>query len=146
MVTKKVVSRKNVSVFKPDPVFIPVNYGAYRKNKMNLLKAQVKVLECIKTINNIKELQRQKEEWKIELYRKLSEAMRLYYQTQNLMPLVNNPGLMKKLERTIEVAVNYKVNDSSFSFSQKVSRTDELDVELREIQDKLNALNASRQN
>jgi len=146
MVGKKIASKKSPLIVRLDPVFIPVNYEVYRKNKINLLNTQVKVLECVKTINNIRELKRQKEELKLELYRRLSEAIRMYYQTQNLIPLVSNPGLMKKLERTIEIAVNYKIPDSSINFSQKFSRTDDLDIELREIQDKLNALNASKRN
>jgi hypothetical protein len=144
MVKKKVASKKKVFV-RPDPVFIPVNYEVYRKHKMNLLNTQIKVLECVKTINRIIELQKQKDSLKLELYRRLSEALRLYYQTQELLPTVNNPGLIKKLEKTVEVAVNYTSGDSSLSFSQKVSQTDEVDMELREIQEKLNALNSSRE-
>ena len=144
MVRKKVSSKKKQVRARPDPVFIPVVYDSYRANKMNLLNAQVKVLECVKTINKVKELQKQKEELKLLLYRNLSEAMRLYYKLQDSMPLVANPGFMKKLEKTVEIAVNYSDSNSSFSYSKKVSQPDELDSELREIQEKLNALNSSK--
>ena len=105
MVKRKGSSRKKVVRAKVDPVFIPVVFNSYRTNKMNLLNAQVKVLECVKTINKVKELQKQKEELKLLLYRNLSEAMRLYYRLQDSLPLVANPGFMKKLEKYLKVAL-----------------------------------------
>ncbi len=142
MARKKVVPKKKV--IKSDPVFVPIVYEAYKENKVKLLNAQIKVLECIRTIGRIKELQKQKKALKLEMYRHLSEAMRLYYQLQSDFPSVNNPSFLKRLEKTVEIAVNYKDNNSSFSYSKKVSQPDELDAELREIQDKLNSLNGSR--
>lgn len=143
MARKKVVSKKKV--VKSDPVFVPIVYDAYKDNKMKLLNAQIKLLECVRTIGRIRELQKQKETLKLEMYRHLSEAMRLYYQMQDYFPSVSSSGVLKRLEKTVEIAVNYKDNNSSFSYSKKVSQPDELDTELREIQDKLNALNGSRE-
>ena len=143
MANKKKGFNKKDDSSKPDPVFIPVFYNVYRNGKITLLNAQVKVLECIHTINRIRELQKQKDFLKMELYRHLSEVIKIYYQTQDLLPLITKPNLMKKLERTMEVAINYQDTNSSFSYSKKVSQSDELDVELNEIKEKLNSLNLS---
>jgi hypothetical protein len=141
MVRKKVPRKRRV-VEKIDPVFLPIVQGIYKKNKVNLLRAQVKVLECVKTINKIKLLQKEKDSLKLQLYRNLSDVLRFYYQTQSVIPVINSPGNMKRLERTLEVSVNYTEGDSSIKLSKVVSKTDELDDELREIQEKLNSLNS----
>jgi hypothetical protein len=145
MAHKKVTSKKKVLAVKKDLVFIPVVYGVYKKNKMNLLNTQVKVLECIKRINNLQILQKQKEALKLEFYRNLSEAMRLYHHTQSLLPVVIEPQPAKKIEKSVEIAINYQDSNSSFSYSKKISQPDDLDSELKEIQEKLNALNSSRE-
>ncbi len=141
MVRKKVPRKRRV-VEKIDPVFLPIVQGVYKKNKVNLLRAQVKVLECVKTINKIKLLQKEKDSLKLQLYRNLSDVLRFYYQTQSVIPVINSPGNMKRLERTLEISVNYTEGDSSIKLSKVVSKTDELDDELREIQEKLNSLNS----
>lgn len=144
MAKRKVVPKKKPVAVNSDLVFIPIVYGAYRANKINLLNAEIKVLECIKTINSIRELQKQKDVLKLKFYRNLSEALRLYYQLKNFMPQVSNHGIVDKMRKSVEIAVNYTDSNSSFSYSKKITQTDELDVELREIQAKLNALNSSK--
>ncbi len=141
MVKKKVVSKKRKSAPAVlDPIFIPINFDSYRENKMNLLNAQVKALECVKAINHIRELQKYKEQLKLQLYRDLSSVLELYYKVQDSLPEVSNPSFMKKIEQTVEVAVKYK-QEESFVPAPKL---DEVDSELREIQEKLNSLNSSK--
>lgn len=145
MVRKKRISKKKEFREVLDPIFIPVLYDAYRNSKVNLLKAQVKLLECVKVLNRLRELKKEKENLKLQLYRDLSEAMRFYYKFQDLMPSINNPGLIKKFEKTMEIAINYQDGNSNFSYSHKVSQPDVLDSELIEIQEKLNSLNSARE-
>jgi hypothetical protein len=138
MAQKKTLSKKKIIRPSNPPIFVPIIYKIYRKNKMALLNAQIKVFGCIKTIDSIRNLQKKRESLKLELYRLLSQIIRLQHQTQNLLPITKNLQPLKKPEKTIEIKVNY--NDSP-QYSKKVSQLDNLDNELREIQLKLNSLN-----
>lgn len=144
MVKKTKVSKKK-PIKKKDLVFIPVDYNNYKQNKKNILLSQIKLLECARTIEKIKGLNKEKEHLKLEFYRRLSEALALYHKTQSLLPVVeeSNP-VVKKNEKKLEVSVKYQDSESSVSFTKSVSQMDELDLELKEIQDKLNSLNSSR--
>jgi hypothetical protein len=138
MAKKKAVSRKKVKVTKSeslDPVFVPLGYGSYKRSKIDILSSEVKLLECTRTLNRIKELQDIKRKLKLHLYRNLSDVLRMCYQTQVLLPEIRNRGMMRKVERIVEVSIGYKEDEKHL---------DEVDKELREIQEKLNMLNSSK--
>lgn len=142
------MKKKKVEKLLIDPVFIPIDYDVYKKEKIYILNTQIKVLECIKTINRIRQLQKEKDELKKELYKTLRDALDLYYKIkESYMPIINNPQFMNKLKKTVEIAINYKKENESASltYSKTITKTDEMDNELREIQAKLNALVSSKE-
>lgn len=140
MAKKKTISKvRNVSI-EPDPIFLPIAYQTYKKSKVNILHAQVKILECLHTVENIRILQKQKESLKRELHTNLRELLRISQQVQGLLPILNS-NLSKKIEKAIEPPINYNSIQSFSTDSKSILQPDELDEELIEIQAKLNALN-----
>jgi hypothetical protein len=143
MAKKKRVSKKRI-LEAIDPVYVPIDFDAYRRDKANVLNAQIKVLECVKTIDRIRELQRVKSSLKLDLYKILADFFRLCAHLCQLLPPINNINLIRQAERSMEITINYTQRESYGEFSGAQTRTDELDSELREIQKKLDMLNGSR--
>ena len=145
MAKKKKNSIRRTYTKDADPVFTPITFDTYKKTKIDLLNAQVKSLECVKTITRIRNLQKSKEELKLELYKVLSEILRLYYQIQNSLPVIKNPGFMKKIEKSISISISYKEEfpkTTQYNTPIANSATSELDKELKDIQAKLLSLNS----
>ncbi|MEM4330949.1 MAG: hypothetical protein QW273_03000 [Candidatus Pacearchaeota archaeon] len=123
-----------------DPVFIPLSYEEYKKGKINLLSSEIKVLESVRRINQIKEIKRQKELLRKEFYKRVEETIFLINQLKNFIPNLKKDYSIFRREKVEEKKEN--IYSESSIHKENEERTDKLDRELKEIQDKLNALTA----
>lgn len=142
MAKKKQPIKKRVSV-KQDPVFLSFPFQNYRRGKIDLLNTEVKLLECSKTLDRIKELRIEKGKLRTHLGKILFELDKKYNLAQDLLPELNQTYRVPRVEKKLEFSINYTEGNSSLNVSKTISKTDELDEELREIQQKLLALNSA---
>ena len=143
MVRKKSSGKKKRSVRKPDPVFLSIPSKGYKEGKVNLLTAQLKLLESVKNLERIKELQNEKEELKLKLGLGLSQIIEMYSNLQKFLPVLNQYNEAENVELKLKDSLVSSVKKGQpANVSQIVPQTDELDQELKEIQEKLLSLNS----
>ncbi|MGC9309431.1 MAG: hypothetical protein ACP5D2_01925 [Candidatus Nanoarchaeia archaeon] len=113
----------------PKSLYVSVNREVYKDNKTNLLNSQSAILKTEKHIENLKKISKEKVEYKEELHKLFGE---LASQLSNLLQTLPAP----------------KIPNSVRTNKKKTKKKDEheetnqdIDAELKEIQEKLNKLN-----
>jgi len=113
-----------------EELFISISPNNYRQNKSSVLKNQADLLQSLKRINNLKVLARQKHDLKKRLNRLLSSTISETDLIQDKMPTPKVPKTIQKNE-TQETKP-----------SQSFSKHDDIEDELKLIQEKLRELNS----
>jgi hypothetical protein len=110
----------------------------YRFGKSNVLKGQADLLNSVKRIYNLKVLARQKHDLKKQLSRLLNSAIKDISDFQERLP---NPKIPKMIQKKVEeVKVDFKFEEKKPK-ERNSSLRDSIDIELRDIQEKLKRLN-----
>ena len=117
-----------------EELFISIPPQAYRESKSSGLMSQVELLHSLKHLQNLKVLSRRKSDLKKKFHKLLSSALSQINSLQNKMP---TPKIPKTAKRYIKPKLTEIVKRKS-----KPSRQDEIEEELKLIQDKLLELNS----
>lgn len=138
------IKRKILEV-KPDPIYLPVSLPRYKRNKILILKTMVSMIECMRRIENIRNLKREKARLIGELRKLLNFSHTSANEFDREIPIIQNKSEMRKVRVTQRVSFEREFSyeepvfgDYSLGISQK---TDALDRELAEIKAALARLN-----
>ena len=113
-----------------EELYISFSPEIYRTDKSNVLMCQSNLLETLKRLHNLKVLSKQREDLKIKLHRLFASVLSEIDSIQNKMP---TPKIPKRIQKSNEPKSNSKE-----SFSQR----DNIEEELKLIQEKLRELNS----
>jgi hypothetical protein len=113
-----------------EELYVSISPEAYRTNKSNVLKGQADLLGTLKRLHNLTILEKQKRDLKIVLHRLFSSLLSDIDSIQDNLP---EPKIPKVIQKSKESEV--KVKDS---FPER----DDIEEELRSIQEKLRELNS----
>jgi hypothetical protein len=126
-----------------DELYISVNPETYRSGKANVLVCKSSSLTTLKKLNNLKILERQKNELKKELKKLFSSVRSDISEIQKLIPTTDVPKFVKKaispIKKKSTVSKESKIIEENFKQQPKESS---IDFELRMIQEKLRELNS----
>jgi len=117
---------------KKDELYVSVDEQGYRINKTNILNSQVDLLNVLKHLEKLKQMKIEKNKLKLRLYRLFSEVLGSLKVLEKEMP---TPRIPKGLER-------HEVEEVGVEVKKPFSRYEEIDNELKEIQDRLVGLNS----
>lgn len=112
-----------------EELFVSISPSAYRQNKSNILKSQADLLQSLKRLHTLKVLARQKHDFKKRLNKLLSSTTTEVDSIQNKMPTPKVPKTIQKQEEPTT-----KVKES-------FAKRDDIEEELKLIQEKLRELN-----
>ncbi len=112
-----------------EELFVSVSPEAYRLNKSNVLMSQADLLATLKRLHNLKVLARQKQDLKNRLHKLFSIVSSDIEALQNKMP---TPKIPKSIQKDEEVEEKTK---------ESFAKRDEIEDELKAIQEKLRELN-----
>lgn len=113
-----------------EELYISISPNSYRSNKSHLLTSQADLLITLKRLHNLTILARQKHDLKKKLSKLLSSTLSELESLQEKLP---TPKLPKSVQKVEEVRKEKKEN---------FSKRNEIDEELKKIQEKLRQLNA----
>jgi len=113
-----------------EELFISINSEKYRLNKSNILMSQADLLITLKRLHNLKVLARQKQDLKKRLRKLFSSMLSDVKSLQDKMP---TPKIPKKV---------IKDEDTEEKPKRDFSKNNEIENELKEIQEKLRELNS----
>ncbi|MFZ5955733.1 MAG: hypothetical protein ACOYT4_04880 [Nanoarchaeota archaeon] len=124
---------------KQDEIYFSLDYEIYKNGKCALLNSQIDMLDSVKHLNSIKKIRAQKNSLKIKLSELLASVSQDLKSLDNNMPNPKIPkdsgqkNKSKKKDNDEYSELEYQENNENF----------EIDRELREIQEKLQRLNAN---
>lgn len=137
MAKKKVRSVKN----KIDPIYIPIEYSEYRKNKIRVLQTQMRIIDCVGHLETLKKLKKEKLELFKELKTITSATEGGFAAIISNLPTISSKIEIKKATITQRINFEREISFTSTSIEKSQKETG-LDAELKEIQEKLNSLGA----
>ena len=112
-----------------EELFISISPETYRLNKSSILMSEADLLGTLKRIHNLKVLARQKQDLKKRLHKLFSIILSETESIQDKTPTPKVPKSIQKTEKTEE-----KIKES-------FPKRDDIEDELRLIQEKLRELN-----
>jgi hypothetical protein len=116
-----------------EELYISINPDSYRANKLNILINQADLLSTLKRLQNLKVLARQKKDLKQKILR-------------NLITVINNINTIQKDTPTPKIPKNIKQREGKLKepeeFKEHFTKRDEIEEELKIIQEKLRELNS----
>ena len=119
-----------------DHLFISVGANEYRKNKSNVLRSQANLLKMLKSSYNLRVLEGQKRDVKIQLASLVTSIRDLIEKVENEIPSPIVPTSLRKKDEIEEPEEPEK------KAKKKKTETGHLDGELLKIQEKLRELNS----
>ncbi|MBT3642570.1 hypothetical protein HN604_01175 [archaeon] len=115
-----------------DEVYVSMEQPQYRKSKADILGCQAGFLKTLKHIHNLRVYARRKNDLKIELKNDLNVLLTHLELIQAKMPIPKVPKLKKKREIVVKEVISH---------SPEIERRNEVETELKMIQEKLKSLN-----
>jgi len=112
-----------------EQLFVSINSEAYRLNKSSILMSQADLLTTLKRIHNLKVLARQKQDLKKRLHKLFSSTLSEIDSLQDKMP---TPKIPKAIKRDDDIEERPK---------KDLSKNEDIENELKSIQEKLRELN-----
>ena len=112
-----------------EELYVSIDPDNYRKDKSQLLNSQADLLNILKRLHNLKVLARQKHDLKIRLSKLLNSTLSEIDNLQDKMPTPKIPKSVREEEP--------KKEEKKRDFS----RRDDIEEELKQIQEKLMQLN-----
>ena len=113
-----------------EELFVSINPINYRENKSNILRNQTDLLQSLKRLHNLTVLARQKHDLKKRLSKVILSTMSEIDSIQDKLPTPSVPKTIQKHEtKRIETKESF-------------SRRDDIEEELKLIQEKLRQLNS----
>ncbi|MEM4181778.1 MAG: hypothetical protein QXX68_01330 [Candidatus Pacearchaeota archaeon] len=138
-------TKRKTSEVKPDPVYLPVSLPRYKRNKILILKSMVSMIGCMRRIENIRNIKKEKARLIGELRKLLNFSHTETNTFDRDLPVLSDKSEMRKFRVTQRVSFEREFSyeeptagEYSLGISQK---TDALDRELAEIKAALAKLN-----
>jgi len=113
-----------------EELFVSFSPKAYRLNKSNILMSQADLLTTLKRLHNLKVLARQKQDQKKRLHKLFSMVLSDIDSIQDKMP---TPKVPKSIQ---------KVEEPKTKIKESFAKRDDIEDELKLIQEKLQQLNS----
>jgi len=116
-------------------IFLPLTFTTYKRNKINLLKTQIKTMSTLERIKRFNELSKIKTQQRKLLKKTITEIKEHYSKLQKSLPSALELGLPDLLPSGKKYNSPLKQTSSSFHSTSRI------DEELNKIQEKLKSLN-----
>jgi len=130
---------------KNQDIYISIDPITYKNSKANLLSTQIDLLNIMKHLQNLKKIKREKRKLKKELHQLFQELLKDLENLENHLP---NSEIPKQLQAKINTKRTKEIETPKPKIQKQPKPAETIDKtieqELREIQNKLRALNASR--
>ena len=110
-------------------IYFSVSKDTYRKNKSSVLENQASLLQTLKKLHKLKVLARQKHDLKKRLEKLLASTKAEMVILEKKLPTSELPKAIKPVKEKIKIEL-------------EISKRDDIDNELRLIQEKLAQLNS----
>ena len=114
-----------------EELYVSISPSSYRTNKSNILMSQADLLNTLKRLHNLTVLARQKHDLKKQLRKLFTSTLTEIDSLQEKMP---TPKIPKSIQR--EKFQENKIKKQTFS------KRDDIEDELKQIQEKLKELNS----
>jgi hypothetical protein len=111
-----------------EELYLSLEPQVYKKNKSNILENQADLLKTLKKLHTLRVLARQKQDLKKQLQKLLPSIKTEIISIQNKLPTSELPKTIKPTREKIKI-------------EQSLSRQDDIEEELKLIQEKLRQLN-----
>jgi len=122
---KKISEKRGIE----DSVHIKLEYNEALESKRDVLSTEMDLLKIVKIIKKYKILRLKELNLKLKAYRRMGEIRANIGRLQKIIPKIKIPEFLKQdIEEEVEVKKEIK---------KKVLYGDDLEAQLREIQDKL---------
>ncbi len=132
-----------------EEIYFSLNREDYKNSKSNILNSQANILKILRHFQNLKVLSRQKEDLKKRLHKLSSSVISEIELIQNKMPSSNIPEeiqiKIQKREETREKQfgeIKPEVKPKKIVVKRDLNKTQDIEDELKEIQEKLKILNS----
>jgi hypothetical protein len=135
---KNHAKKKSLSV-KIDPIYLPIEKPSYKENKIRLLQTQMKIIDCVGHLENLRKLKKEKAALFSDFKTMISASVEDFRLINSAMPSVSQKIEFRKT--TVTQKINFE-KEITVTRIERVSREEGLDKELREIQEKLSNLGA----
>ena len=122
-----------------DEIYVSVDLEQYKKNKSNILASQVDIIGAIKHLRNMSQILQEEKNLKIKLQELFSSVKEDLEMLEDSVPTSTLPKSVR--ERTIQLPKEDFELDSETPINENPEEPNILDLELQEIQDKLEQLN-----
>ena len=122
---------------KSNPVFIPFNYESHKQNKINFMKIELSLLNCLRIIENLHKLKKTKYELKKELQSAINANLMDFKRIQNELPVVKTEKNIKKAK---EIKTNVNLDEFQESEFKQTEKQEPFNKELEVIQARLKKL------
>jgi len=113
-----------------EELFVSITPNIYRENKSNILRSQADLLQSLKKLHNLKILARQKHDIKKRLNKLISTTTSEIDSIQDKLPTPKIPKTIQKNEK------------QKIILKEQFSKRDDIENELKLIQEKLKQLNS----
>jgi len=112
-----------------EELYFSASTDTYRKNKSGILESQADLLQTLKKLHTLKVLARQKHDLKKRLEKLLASTKAEMLTLQNKLPTPELPKTIKPVKEKIKIELD-------------ISKRDDIEEELKLIQEKLRQLNS----
>jgi len=119
-----------------EEVYVSIEQPQYKKSKADILSSQATLLQTLKHIHNLRVYTRRKNDLKNHLQETLQALLTQLDLIQAKMPTPKIPKLRKKKESKVVVKKIGQIDSPPV-----IERRDEVEAELKMIQEKLKRLN-----
>jgi len=116
-----------------EELYVLINPDSYRTNKFNILTNQADLLSTLKRLQNLKVLARRKNDLKKKIWKHLITITNSIKTIQKEIPTPQVPKTIKHQEK--------ELNEPK-EIQESLTKRNEIDNELTEIQEKLRELNS----
>jgi hypothetical protein len=125
---------------KDKEVYVSFDRGEYRKNKSNILNSQADLLNIAKALQQFKQLRSEDARLRMHLHKMFEQVLKNLEGIEEKLP---TPEIPKSVKKELDIGDIKEVKED-FEIEKSITeeKTNSLDEELRNIQDRLNNLNS----
>ena len=124
-----------------DEIYVSIDLDEYKKNKANVLASQVDIINSIKHLKKLNQIIQQEKNLKIRLKELFDSVKENLEALEDSIPTATLPKSIREKSTPIKLTEELEPSAQE-SITEQSNEPSPIDIELEEIQEKLNQLNA----
>jgi hypothetical protein len=126
-----------------DEIYVSIDLDHYKKNKADILASQVDLINSVKHLKNLNKIIHQEKNLKIRLKELFSSVKENLEALEDSIPTAKLPKSIREKSTPINLTEEFEPEaQESILEKNRQEKQSPIDMELAEIQEKLNQLNA----